>query len=65
MHREEMKNADALCKCFAAKEYPSFFQPKKAWIKLFGVIPFLKIKKSSGVVKIYLFGLVPLFSMPQ
>jgi hypothetical protein len=61
-HRGEMKNADALCRCFAAREYPYFFQPKKAWVKLFGIIPLLKIKRSASAIKVYLLGFVLLVS---
>lgn len=67
--KEKMLDADARCKCFAAKEYPhlyqqetSFLNRKRVWIRLFG-LPVLKVKRRSNLSKTYLFGLFPLFSL--
>ena len=52
LQKEKMINADALCRCFAAKEYPYLYQQikqplckRRLWLKLFGFIPLIKIKK--------------------
>lgn len=68
---EKMVNADALCRCYAAREYPYFYQSwlnnnvhkTKQWIKLFDLIPFIKIKIKSNKKKYYLFGLIPFLSV--
>lgn len=68
---DKMVNADALCRCYAAKEYPYLYQavqnsnvPKtKQWVKLFDLIPIIKIKIKSNKKKYYLFGLIPLLSI--
>lgn len=70
LQKEKMADADARCKCFAAKEYPHLYQQemfflnrKRVWIRLFGLFPVLKVKRRSDLFKIYLFGLFPLFSL--
>lgn len=70
LQKEKMINADALCRCFAAKEYPYLYQQikqplckRRLWLKLFGFIPLIKIKKMPNKSKVYLFGFIPLYSM--
>lgn len=70
LQKEKMINADALCRCFAAKEYPYLYQQiqlqlgrKKIWLKLFGIIPFIKIKTKANKWTAFLFGFIPLFSI--
>jgi len=60
----KMVNADAICRCVAAKEYPYLYTlsnevlntSSKKWIKLFGILPFVKIKNKPSKTKFYLFG---------
>jgi len=67
---DKMVNADALCRCYAAKEYPYLYQTnknnvyiKKQWIRLFDLIPFIKIKNKPNKRKYYLFGFIPFLSI--
>jgi glycosyltransferase involved in cell wall biosynthesis len=71
LQKSKMADRDALCKCFAAREYPYLYQQlsiagvvkKKVWLRLFGIIPFIKLKTKANKIKIYLFGFLPLFSI--
>lgn len=70
LQKSKMANGDALCRCFAAKEYPYLYQQiqlqlgrKKIWLKLFGIIPFIKIKTKANKWTAFLFGFIPLFSI--
>lgn len=69
--REQMINADAMCRCYAISQYPYLFQINslmrqlccEKWIKLFGSIPFIKIKIKHRNTKFLLFGRIPLCSL--
>lgn len=69
LQKSKMMNADALCKCFALKEYPYLYQQynllhgrKRVWIKVIG-IPLLKIKARANTMTGYLFGILPLIKI--
>jgi glycosyltransferase involved in cell wall biosynthesis len=61
----QMQDADARCRCFAMREYPYLYvsSTDRVWVKLFGVIPFLKIKRGKTCVRYRLFGCLTLFSV--
>lgn len=68
----KMVNADALCRNYAIAHYPylasfnsSVQNNKNLWIFLFGLIPFIKIKKKINKTKILLFGFIPLISVKE
>lgn len=69
--REQMINADALCRCYAISQYPYLYQINsltrqlchEKWLKLFGSIPFIKIRVKHRNTKFFLFGFIPLFSL--
>lgn len=69
---EKMVNADALCRCVAMAQYPYLYELANEsnkykntqtykWVRLFGIIPFIKIKKYGFKTKYLLFGALPLF----
>lgn len=65
--KTKMEDADALCKCFAAKEYPYLYSKTKLlwgnqrlWINLFYVIPFIKLNVTPKGLQVRLFGIIPL-----
>ena len=68
---DKMCNADALCRCFASKEYPYLFSNHqdsikghpKYWVRLFDIIPFIKVIMKRNKSKYLLFGFIPLFSI--
>ena len=68
---DKMVNADAICRCIAAKEYPYLYSlsninqvnTSKKWMKLFGFLPVIKIKSQPSKVKFYLFGVLLLFTI--
>ncbi len=68
---DKMVNADAICRCYAAKEYPYLYQAVQnssihnttQWVRLFDLIPFIKIKIKSNKRKYYLFGFIPFLSI--
>ena len=75
-HRQwaKMQNADALCRNFAARQYPylySFYTQQHAqhetkyWIRLFYFIPLIRVKQKTHKVRWYLFGLIPLVAVKR
>lgn len=68
---DKMCNADALCRCFASKEYPYLFANHqdsikghpKYWVRLFDIIPLIKVIMKRNKSKYLLFGIIPLFSI--
>ena len=75
-HRQwaKMQNADALCRNFAARQYPylySFYTQQHAqhetkyWIRLFDFIPLIRVKQKTHKVRWYLFGLIPLVAVKR
>lgn len=66
VQKEKMTNGDAMCRSFAAKEYPYLYYQmgyKKKWIKLFGFVPFIKIKIKPEKISGYLFGFILLYTL--
>ncbi len=67
IQHEKMKDADALCRCFAKREYPFLYEwnneHKISWIKLFDILPFIKIKQINHSKKYYLFSILKLFTI--
>lgn len=70
IQKEKMDDADARCKCFAAREYPHLYSKvnflggnRRIWLDLFNIIPFIKLNVTPKGFKIRLFGLIPLFSI--
>lgn len=70
LQKEKMADADARCRCFAAKEYPYLYSKikllwgnRRIWLDLFNIIPFIKVNVTPKGFKIRLFGLIPLFSI--
>lgn len=75
-HRQwaKMQNADALCRNFAARQYPylySFYTKQhvqhenKYWIRLFDFIPLIRVKQKPHKDRWYLFGLIPLVAVKR
>ena len=72
---DKMRDASALIRCIAMKEYPLFCEdcagnlkqqkPRKEWICLFFFIPILKIRHGHEKSRIFLFGFIPLFSVKK
>lgn len=66
---DKMVNADALCKCFAIAKYPYLYEKSctnicyNKWIKLFGFIPFIKIKRRNDKTRYVLFNILTLFTI--
>ena len=69
---QKMIDADAMCRCFAFRNYPYLYNQtifgfskeyKTYWIKLFDIIPFIKVKGNCTKRKIYIFGFVKLFTV--
>ena len=64
---DKMVNADAMCRCVAISKYPYLYELLKnnekndKWIKLFGFIPFIKIRLLDKKIKYMLFNMFPLF----
>jgi glycosyltransferase involved in cell wall biosynthesis len=63
LQKDKMRDADALIKNIAAIKYPHLLSngnaKKKEWLRLFGLIPFIKIKCGpDGRAKYYLFGAI-------
>lgn len=68
LQKEKMDDADARCKCFAAREYPHLYSKvnflggnRRVLLNLFNVIPLVKLSATSHGVKVLLFGFIPLF----
>ena len=70
----KMQNADALCRNFAARQYPylySFYTQQhvqhenKYWIRLFDLIPLIRVKQKTHKVRWYLFGFIPLVAVKR
>jgi glycosyltransferase involved in cell wall biosynthesis len=60
---EKMRDAAAMIQCIAYQLYPylaNMQERKKIWLRLFFVIPFIKIKMENNRVKCWLFGFIPL-----
>ncbi len=66
---DKMCNADALCRDYAARTHPylySFYSAHQAspvykyWVRLFDLIPIIKIKPKPHKTRWYLFGFIPL-----
>lgn len=75
-HRQwaKMQNADALCRNFAARQYPylySFYTQQhvqhenKYWIRLFDLIPLIRVKQKPHKDRWYLFGFIPLVAVKR
>ena len=75
-HRQwaKMQNADALCRNFAARQYPylySFYTQQHAqhenkyWIRLLDVIPLIRVKQKPHKDRWYLFGFIPLVAVKR
>lgn len=66
-HRQQdkMRNVDLMIKNEAYKSYPYFLieNQRKYWIKLFGLIPFVKVRRKKAKKFYYLFGLIPIASV--
>ena len=65
IHKEKMIDADLRCKCVAT-QYTAFKDILSStcfWLYIFKYIPLLKIKKDTKALKVYLFGLIPVFSI--
>lgn len=70
LNRQKMEDADVLCKCFALRNYPYLYNQtifglsdsyNSYWIKLFGIIPFIKVKSNYRKINIYILGFIKLF----
>lgn len=62
---EKMADADLLIKGIAANAYPHLLpeNTNRYWIKLFGVVPLLKVKRTSHKKTYSLFGMIPLVTI--
>lgn len=67
-----MIDADAMCRSFAIRQYPYLFNQtifgcsidyQTYWIKLFDIVPFIKVKGNYKKRKIYIFGFIKLFAI--
>lgn len=63
--KEKMTDKTMLIRSVAQKNYPSFFVDncRKSWVYMFGLLPFIKIKRFSTSTKYYLFGCVLIASI--
>lgn len=66
-HRQhdKMRNADLMIKNEVIKLYPYFYteNQRKYWIKLFGIIPLIKVRRKEAKKIYYLFGIIPLLDI--
>lgn len=69
---QRMIDADAMCRSFAIRQYPYLFNQtifgrstdyQTYWIKLFDIVPFIKVKGNYKKRKIYIFGFIKLFTI--
>ncbi|MDY5721303.1 MAG: glycosyltransferase [Succinivibrio sp.] len=75
LQQDKMDFAAAMCRNFAQRQFPYYYHEskeypfskvicnKKSWVKLFGKINFIKIKKQGLVTNYYLFGFLPIFTV--
>ncbi len=69
LKREEMENASARVQAFVSVDYPRLYEEfiRKSLlmkeVRLFGVVPILKITTGRKFMRICLFGVIPLFSV--
>ena len=76
LQSQKMMDADALCRCFAYKKYPYLYKQKENisnydsnntiyWIKIFDIIPLIKVKNKNNKTNIFLFGIIKMFSIKK
>lgn len=76
LQSQKMMDADALCRCFAYRKYPYLYKQKENisnydsndtiyWIKIFDIIPLIKIKNKNNKTNIFLFGIIKIFSIKK
>ncbi len=74
LQSQKMMDADALCRCFAYRKYPYLYKQKENisnydsnntiyWIKIFDIIPLIKIKNKNNKTNVFLFGIIKIFSI--
>lgn len=70
LQKDKMANVDALCRCYAASKYPYLCNKEKflygckhIWLNFFNFIPLFKIKITKTKITIFIFGIIPLFSI--
>lgn len=69
---DKMCNGDALCRDYALRQYPYLYSvalaqrpltPIQYWIRLFDLIPLIRVKKKPHRDRWYLFGFIPLLAV--
>lgn len=76
LQSQKMMDADALCKCFAYRQYPYLYKQneyiddynlnyKEYWLKLFGIIPIIKLRIKFNKINIILFGIIKIITIKR
>jgi glycosyltransferase involved in cell wall biosynthesis len=67
LQKDKQRDRDALIKCIAYREYPYLIKnlPRKVWIKLFSILPIIKIKPRATKTTYRLFGIIPMISISK